>query len=477
MIGKKQLIIDASDFVKGMSSGNDVSDGGFSNSTTAVNLIANPGVMYPPATVTDKSTNLVGDIIASCEDPKATPDTRLFVSSDVDQDGRFYLCNSVGTLTAVGAEYATANFVAGKTDMIPYRGEVYVTTATTIVRWERATDTFDGGDNFPFSFTDNLAPHPALVYENNAYFGDGNLLYYIPSSASLGDAPTVILTLSDSQVIVALGIDNSTGLMMISTVDQLNASGTVNSKARILLYDGNSAKVARVVIVDEMVNAFYNNGGTTFVTYGTNFGYWNGSGVNFLRKLKNVTLDNTQLAYKHHITNIGRTLYVVDGAQVLAYGEVIPGRKVFYYAQTNNVSAAKYDCITSIGNNLLILAFTSAKSYTFDVNSTTTDGFGTTFVTNKYLFPRPIFLRKAYVEYADAVVNGDANRTLAYLTENQSGFATLSVLTNSSGANVNFTDNIIGFLNNKCRMVQIRYQGFTTVTGLRRIILYYDDAE
>lgn len=45
MIGTKQLVIGAADFVKGVSTSSDVSDGGFSPETDNVNLTANPGTM------------------------------------------------------------------------------------------------------------------------------------------------------------------------------------------------------------------------------------------------------------------------------------------------------------------------------------------------------------------------------------------------------------------------------------------------
>jgi len=61
--------------------------------------------------------------------------------------------------------------------------------------------------------------------------------------------------------------------MLISIVEQLNLSGTVNSLARVGYYNGFSNKLSKVVFVDEMVLAFYPVGGTVYITYGQKLGF------------------------------------------------------------------------------------------------------------------------------------------------------------------------------------------------------------
>jgi hypothetical protein len=224
-----------------------------------------------------------------------------------------------------------------------------------------------------------------------------------------------------------------------------------------------------------MVTGFKSVGGITYVTYGQKLGYWNGSGITFLRKFKNVTLAGSDLAYKNKMANIENTLYVVDGKQVLAYGEVLPGSKVFYYAQSNGVNSNKYTLICPVGDNKLGLGFDTTKFYTFDVTGGTI-ATSVTVYSNRYSFPRPVYIRGAYIEYTSAVANEDSTRSLSYMTQDQRlGFVACSSLTNSSGNNVYEIADIKGFPSTPIKMLQLQY--VTGTAGLRRIVIYYDVAE
>lgn len=487
MIGTKQLVIDASDFIKGMSSGTDISDGGFSNETDAVNLTYSPGVLYASALAVDSDTDdrLTGSIIAGCVDMNtSSPTNRLLVTDD----GKAYRYNGTKLDAAGVALTAAQTWTAGLTDIVVFAGEAYVSSRASLTRWQN-DNTIDAGASWPFTFTNANHPHPGIVYENNMYWADKNLLL-IQSSTGDAVAPTTILTLSADQVITALGVDPGTGLMLIATTSALSISATLSLTNKLLWYDGNSTKVVKSVSIEDMILSFHSVGGTTFVGYGKNIGYINGSGITFLRKLKNVTLSNDDLPYKHRITNIADTLYVVDGKQVLAFGEVVRGQKIFYYAYSNNNSiASKFTSICNVGSGKLGLAYnTTAPSKNFDTLDTTSIATNNsmTWNSNRYHFPRPIILRSVYLEYADAVGTNDNNRSLSYKYEKiGSGFNLLRVqgqetnesIKNLTGSSIYFIDNIVGFTPDKIRMLQFRYITDTTNIGLKRIIAYYDVAE
>lgn len=481
MIGKNQIVIDSKDWIRGMSSGSNVTDGGFSNETDAVNLTAVQGVVYAVAQAVDSDTDtrLTGTLIASSPDMNVTsPTNRLLVSDD----GKGYRYNGTKLDAAGIALTAAQTWTKGFTDIVVFAGEAYVSSKASLTRWQN-DNTVDAGASWPYSFTNTTLPHPGIVYENNMYWADGNLL---KSQASVGDAvvPTTVLTLSADQVIMALGVDPGTGLMLISTTSALNVSDTIASVNKLLWYDGNSLKVVKSVIIEDMILGFHSVGGSTFVGYGNNLGYINGSGISFLRKLKNVTLTNAELPYKHNFAHVGNTLYVLDGLQILAYGEVLMGRKVFYYAFKNNTNSNKPTMLAEVGSGKLGCSFATTKFYTVDTTSVATTN-TLALYTNKFEFPRPVYLRSAYIEYADAVPDNDNNRSLYYQSEDlQSGLQILRVqgqtstsLKNESGASVYFIDNIIGFANNKVRSVQFRYLADATNIGIKRMIVYYDPAE
>ena len=482
MIGKQQIVIDAADFVRGMSTSDELADGGFSPTTDAVNLTKLPGVLYAQANSvnSDTDTRLAGNMIASSVDMNVTSPTERLL---VDDTGLAYRYDGTKLDAAGIALTAAVNWAAGFTDLIVFAGEAYVSSKEKLTRWQN-DNTIDAGTSWPFSFTNTTVPHPGLVYENQMYWGDKNLLL---TQAALGDttAPTTVLTLSADQVIVALGIDPGSGLMLISTTTALNISDTFPGINKIHWYDGNSAKSSKVTVVDEMVLSFHSVGATVYVGFGDSLGYLSGSGIQFLRKLANVTLNEAQLPYKHKMTNIGNTLYVLDGAKILAFGEILPGRKVPYYAWSNPVNSNKPTLICDVGSKKLGIGFATTKFYTFDTSSVATTG-TMAFYTNRISFPRPVYLRGANLEYADSVTNNDNNRNLYYQTEDRVDFgdstAKLQIqggtnLKNESGAGVYIIDNVVGFADNKVRTVQLRYNTDTTNFGLRRIILYYDYAE
>jgi hypothetical protein len=483
MIGKEELVLDANEWtVKGMSTGQEIGDGGFSNETDGVNLKSVPGVIYASATAVDGDSDnrLTGNIIATSPDMAlASADNRLLVA---DND-TYYRYNGTKIIAAAYTGGTASTTAAGFTDIVTYRGEAYVSCKERIKRWQNNNTITDLG-----SFTTSTVPHPMLVYENNFYAADSNLLL---QATAVNTMPTTILTLDVNQIIIALGIDPGTGLMLISTKSTLDVSSTLPSINRLLWYDGNSSKVTKSVIVEDAILGFFTVGGVTYVGYGTNLGYINGSGISFLRKLKNVTNSNTELPYKHHFAYVENTLYVLDGLQILAYGEVLPGRKIFYYCFKNNNSlASKSVSLANVGNGKLAIGFaTSVPGFEFNtVDTTSVASTNTmTFYSNKYFFPKPVFLRSAYVEYADAVANNDDNRSLYYATETvtmgsvilraQYSSGSDGGLKNTSGSSVSFIDNVIGFSGSKVRWIQFRYNTSATNYGLRRIILYYDVAE
>lgn len=476
MIGKHQIVIDSSDFIKGMSSGSDISDGGFSNKTDAVNLTAVPGVLYASASGVNSDTDarLTGNVIAS------SPDMATLAASNrllVTDDDKFYRYNGT-KITAAGYTGGTASTnAAGFTDIVTYRGEAYVSSKERIKRWQDNNTITDLG-----SFTTSNVPHPMIVYANNMYAADANLLL---RTVSVTVMPTTILTLESGQIIMALGIDPGTGLMLISTTSTVDTSGTLPAINKLIWYNGSDGITVKEVIIEDCIYGFHTVGGTTFVGIGKNLGYVNGSGTSFLRKLNNVTNVQAELPYKHHFAHVGNTLYVLDGLQILAYGEILPGSKKPYYCFQNNVNSNKIISLGDGGNGKLVYGFATSKFYSFDTTSVSTTA-GLSLFTNDYNFPRPITLLGAYIEYSTAIVANDDNRSLYYQSEDgQLGYQILRVqgqvgtggLKNTSASSVYFIDNIIGFSPNKVRSIKFRYLTSAVNSGLKRIILYYNVAE
>lgn len=485
MIGSKQIVIDASEFLKGMSSGSEISDGGLSTETEAVNLIAQPGVLYAPAAEVngDSDTILSDEIIASVPDHNVSDiDSRLCVA----ENGTFYKYNGTKLQhpNEASAEDSSNTFAKGFTDAINFAGASFFTSKEKITKWSAAS-TFDH-DYTTSAFAFTSYPHPAVVFENNAYYGDGNTLL---RQTTVTDTPTTILTLSSDQVIISLGIDPGSGKMLISTTQTLNVNNTLASINRVHWYDGFSNKTIKSIVVAGMVTALHSHGGNVFVGYdGNNIGLLSGSGIHFVRKLNNASnTDVDEMITKHSFASIGRTMYIVDGAKILAYGPVFNGNSIWYYCAANKFSSPnKFKCIANVGSNKLGMSAVSSKFYTIDVTSKATID-ALDLYTNWYNFARPGYIRSIYVQFAEA--DNTNNWTFTYF--DQSSASLINTLQRMEGNItpvleadyfVNFADSSdsagnTGEGHQAVRAFKLRVQTSTGNKGIKKIIIYYDPAE
>lgn len=491
MTGSKTLNIDASEFLKGMSSSGEISDGGFSPAgARGFNMINTPGILYAPAQAADVDTDNTlagnGEIIATSPDHAAFSGShRLCVAAASNGDGTFHRFNGTKLVLADDANTpdTTNNYEKFYTDIINFAAETYVTSKEKITRWT-STATFDVSFyTFAAHASSALAPHPALVYLNNAFYGDVNVL--LKQTAAAG-TPTAVLTLSVDNVITALGIDPGTGRMLIATTSSLNVNDTIPAIHRLYWYDGSKATPDRVLIVDDMITGFYAHGGNVYVAYGGMYlGYLTGSGITFLRKLKNSSFNNLIFPTKHSFAHIGQTLMVVDGSEILFFGEVTRGSKIFYYGYKNfitggAVSSTAFKAICPLANSgtaqSIGISVATENFFSLDITSVaSTDSF--ILETNFYQFPRPVYLRRVELHFVSAMSTG--NIVLTYKDERRNGLT----LTSEWGSGSFRVHSYVGFGgddssdSNKVTDVQFTLTLASTNPGLKRMIVYWDPAE
>ncbi len=469
MKGKKLFEWNYSDMAKGQSTSNELPDGGFSPTTDQIQLTKTPGVAYAPATAVDQSTNLTGVMIASCEDPSGNYD-RLFTSGNSD-DGRFYSYTS-GVLTQRGSTDSSHAYIQGKTDMIGFDGEVYITSASKIVRWSSigSSNTFDTAWA---SLSNALAPHPALRYQNFAYYGDGNLL---KRQAAANVAPVTILTLPAGWIIVALGVDPGSGSMLISVIGQINLSDTLNSGASVLFYNGSSSTFQRQVTVDDMVTAFPATEGALYAAYGQNLGVWNGSGITFLKHI-DITFSFTKMLYKQHFTSIGSTLYFIENNKIMALGPIRQhGSSVFYPAFANTPSGTPTDLshIANVGQNKIAYSYATDQFFCWDSSSVATSNTQALY-TNSYQFDNEMWIFWIRVIWKNQVNNNADPGSLRILDENgvvtaaNPGTSGLLDLKNTSGAASAVKDMELAV---RIKEAQLEVLTDTVNPGIKRIIVY-----
>lgn len=478
MIGKSQIQLGADQIISGMSSSDFATDGALGVASTGLNPFVQPGTMYALANGVNFSSSVSGNVIASAEDAQA-PLTASLNRVFVDDSGNYYTYNgTVITLTNTATTNA-GGYTAGKTDMVAFSGKMYVTTTIggsgDIDRWDSGTLVLENSwwiaTKGQSAMADNV-PHPLLAYQGNLYVADKNVLNTITAAGTIAIG---VLTLNSNEMIYALGIDPVTGLMMVSVQVTVNYGDNTASKYFVYLYDGISAKSTRKIPTDDLITAFYNVEGIVFVGAGQMLGQWNGNGVTFLRKFKNVGLLGTDLAYKHHFTNTRNILHVVDGPNVLSYGSVVAGKKGFFYTAfplsgTNHLTA-----VIPMGNNKIAIAYATNHFVIYDLSSTGT-ATGTLYFNNIY-FPRPIFVRRMRVITTGIVHTGSTDIT-ANITDEKGNTLPIAAANNTisvptgttyvkdfdySQAEVQAIQPIIAISNNNY--------------GIVRVYIYYDIAQ
>lgn len=458
-----------------MSSSDYATDGALGVSSQGLNPFIQPGLMNQLASPTDISTNVAGNLIASCEDTNASSPNKRYFIDDASGAANYYSFNG-STITKVKTGTGTGTtYVAGKTDFISFNGFFYGSSSTVLNKWD---GTSGAGLTEAFqTFGDGSAHHPMIVYQGFLFIGDGNTLSTLSSGGSYS---TSVLTLSAKEKIVALGIDPATGLMMISIQTVYDVSDTVPSLKAVYLYDGISAKPTRKILVDDLICAFYNVEGNVYIGAGQTLGVWNGNGVTFLRKLKNVTLNNTDLPYKHHFTNIRNVLLVVDGAMILAYGAVTTNKKAFFYTGIPNAGSTNHFSIVAPGgSNTFIAGYATNTVLQWDLSSSSAGNL--TLYFNNIYFPRPVYIRRMRVITTGIATTSGGGIGIATINDEKSRQITTTALTFvvTAAMVTNHANYVFDFdyTNLKLQGMQPRINMDTQAVGIVRVIIYYDIAE
>ncbi len=465
MLGKKIIEWGEKEIFAGLTTAFDTTDGGFVPNTDQVNIIGVPGAVYGPAVPTDKSTSLTGDMANSCVNQTTlSGQDKIFLAvDDSTKDGSYYYWN--GSALTLKRTDSTNNYALGKASIISFDNEFYGTSNEQIVRWTADDATFNVSF---FTFTHNDTPHPAIVFENNAFYGDGNLL---KRQTAANVAPTTIVTFPAGSVITAFGIDPGSGNMLISTTSTINTSDTVPTLNKVYYYNGFSSQASKVIIVDEMVQAFYTVGGNVYCTYGQNFGVWTGSGVRFLRRLA-LGFVADELAYTGHITNIGSTIYIVEGRKILAFGPVQQGgQPIFYYAYRNYVNSNNITLITYLGQNVLGIGAKNETFYSFDTRSVASSNTALIW-SPQYLFPEQYMITRCVVIFRDTYAIGTSPGGMDVFNESTASlFTSAPAFTNTTGTTSVWQLNNI---NAKVYLLQfqINLSSQTVMPGVRKVIFY-----
>lgn len=474
-ISRNQIVIDQNNFLAGMSSSPYAQDGGFSNESINVNLLANVGILSgtPLSSTVDISHSPTSNMIASCDNTAASESEIKYFSDDMG----YYYSLTGSTLTRLGQDtHSGSTYTAGQASILQYLGSTYFTNAWGVAQASgHNLSTFTNNFQQWTSTNANLVPHPMLLFNGYILFADGNKIAQYDGSSYT----TALLTLAANESIVAMSLDPSSGRILLAVNEYAAGQNSSHTQSYLALYDGASpSTLVKRVPIEEQVTSFLQVGATVFVFYGQNMGYFNGSGITFLRRLANNVFGNNTLPYPAHVCSIGSTIFVIENNNVLAYGPVSGSKNpVFYYVlQEGSVNSSGITLICNLGANMLCTAFEDISSI-FHLNSSnltaTSSNNGLDFRSLSMGFPRPIFVRRIDIECQNSVA---ANTIVGILySYDQDGNSKEVVITNTAAvAKYRFE---VNWDNIRVHRFQMRFVSDGFNNPVVRFIIRYDVAE
>jgi len=209
-------------------------------------------------------------------------------------------------------------------------------------------------------------------------------------------------------------------------------------------------------------------------------GVWTGRGIKFLRELNFVAGSSADLVYPNKVTSIDDTLYVVDGRQVLAFGEVIGGQgPIFYYALRNNITSSDYTLVSNLGNSLLGVSFSASKFYTFDTKDVTdTMISGSHLYTRRYEFNKERILRGILFQFKTLPTVTGSNLFIVSSFDDTGTETTLKVVDTTEGLEVELPITDASIATNSIQLKIVFAPSTTTnVCSLKRMTVYHDPAQ
>ena len=492
MIGSKQFEITHDDFIKGMNTSNDLDDGGFSNKSTNININGQPGWITARGNTGVISSNLGDTTLGAAAGSQMLG--RAHFSDGVtnklgcfDSNGNYYTIDlSSDAISLVLTDFVN-NYAGyeGIYDMISYTNEsyfnsvFYITTPTQILLWDGAS----GLDFIWWTSTKHQTalvsnvPHKMCIWNKLLYITNGNIL--ISYDGLYGGSGTVVadvLTLPKEQIITEISVDPGTGKLILAVANNSYVTnrfdGASTKNAYVGIYDGwNPTQFMKKIPVDMPITSFYNLSGTIYIIYGQNLGNWNGSGITFLRKL-HTNQTAIGVVNRQKIINIGSTLYLAEGNNILAYGETIGKQdKVFYYPYAGNHQINML--MSPLGNQINICYKNDAVRGEIDYFDTTAAGDTTTgtFYSLVYHMPRFVNFYGVDIFLKSPVIEGYGSHAWSLLDSNNNTISLGSITVSPGTVWTRMVKNA------KTSTIQLQDTITNTASAIDRIIVYYDLAE
>jgi len=384
------LTIDKKNFISGESQTESIADRGFSPRSYGLNLTYDRGLLHLGGDTTDRGGSLVtSSIVAACTDPDLLGNDNYFV----DVSGRFYEINGA---TVTTKQISLHTYALGTSDMIPFLGSVFATHNTGIVK---LSSNFGAIEDEWWSGLSDSYRHPLERVESEMFVADKNVIYYWNGAAS-----GIAFTLPTDVNVTTMRRHTDGRTLLAFTGETANFSHTVPSKGKVYYCDPVIRDWTREVVIEAQVEGSRLHGGTIFTTYGNTFGFFDGNGLQPIKKLETSTT-----TYSHSMTSYDEILYVRDGRIVKAHGDL--GNGPVWWNAFRNLLNKPLTAIISKGDNKLMVSDdgTTLTELDFDLI-----GGGGKFYSNPIYFDTEVKIRKIVILHETTDSAGTTAITLNY---------------------------------------------------------------
>lgn len=454
-----KITIDARDWFRGVSTTNELADGGFSPLSKGINLFASPGLLLPGPAPTDFSgTPDISKGLFAFAPTSSNSSVGHGLGANNNDDGKFTLLDPTGAIVVTSD--TGRNYVPIQSDMVRYGNEYFYTSQQTA---GKSSLTFGANDFNWWTGTLGLIAfgvasiHKTTEYDGILYFSDGRYVHSWDGSAATYNA----LELPAGYEISDFVTYNN--LLFIAASQTAIGDIADASNCRIFTWDGLSASFLDEILIQDSITAFLPFGGTLFVTTKKFFGYFTGSTVSPLYPL-------TTPVYKYQAAITQDRLYMLQGTDVLCYGNPVISRPKFFSFPLKHASSLIG--ITSFQTGKLIYAYASKVGSFTDVNGS--DQAGGIFYANRIPFDGQAKIRSITLEH-EALASG-SSQTIEYIDDIQTTRAVGTLSFAAFGAVTKHRFDVLSKPATLTAQLKITF-GVVPNKGIRRIHIVYDPSE
>ncbi|KKP97241.1 MAG: hypothetical protein UR99_C0017G0024 [Candidatus Moranbacteria bacterium GW2011_GWD2_36_12] len=430
-------------------------------------------VMYPQPgliTIAISGSTLAHEMVASCLDPAYLGNDGYFV----DNGGKFWVLDG-DTLTYKQIDDTaghTYNF--GNVDIKVFNGDIFCTCDDDIVKLTNDMASIDktwwtvtkGKSGLSGSFR-----HPMEIVEDTLYIADQDEIHTYDVA---GVATSAWMTLPGGVNITAL-VKHPNGVYLMAYVSATaNYSHSKKARAKLFIIDTTAGEFLQEIEIDDQVEGAINVGGINYVTYGDNFGYFNGQGLKLLKKIDFVSSP----VYSQRLSAVGNTVLVPEFKSnvrsLMAYGDVNGKGNIFFYPYYALDTAGAYELKNMLVTmqNSIVLNYrdsTAHRMVRMDFTASTLTA-GTTMLTAKQNLGGRVWVRRVDL-FTETLASG-ALLTCLIRQLPSGSFSTVGTLDYSA-------DGAISYKRLDCNILLSDLQlainfGGSALVGLKKALVYVE---